>query len=128
LKNKFNRNSGTSNNDGQGHKVFNSKDVAFTKISMKNNFSSGMWILDGGTSCHDCRSVEGLTDVTERDKPINIGNADSRKATKIGNLKCEVTQINGQKFTVTFNGLKYLPNLCVNLFRLNKAWNQGFKQ
>jgi ABC-type amino acid transport system permease subunit len=35
LKNKSNRNSGTSNNDGQGHRIFNSKDVAFTTIAMK---------------------------------------------------------------------------------------------
>jgi hypothetical protein len=34
LKNKSNRNSGTSNNDGQGHRIFNSKNVAFTTIAM----------------------------------------------------------------------------------------------
>jgi hypothetical protein len=43
--NKSNRNSGTSNNDGKGHRIFNSNDVAFTEIAMKNNFSSGIWIL-----------------------------------------------------------------------------------
>jgi hypothetical protein len=43
------------------------------------------------------------------------------KGTKIGNLKCEVTQINGEKFTVTMNDVKYVPSLCVNLFRLNEV-------
>jgi hypothetical protein len=38
LKNKSNRDSGTSNNDGQGHRIFNSNDVAFTTTAMKNNF------------------------------------------------------------------------------------------
>jgi hypothetical protein len=38
LRNKSNRNSGTSNNDGQGCTFFNSKDVVFTTITMKNNF------------------------------------------------------------------------------------------
>jgi hypothetical protein len=52
LKNKSNRNSGTSNNDGQGHRIFNSNDVKFTTITMKNNFSSGMCTLDNGASCH----------------------------------------------------------------------------
>jgi hypothetical protein len=49
------------------------------------------------------------------------------KATKIGNLKCEVTQINGEKFTMTLNNVKYVPSLCVNLFSFNKALKKGFK-
>jgi hypothetical protein len=68
LKNKSNRDSGTSSNDGQGHTIFNSNDVAFTTIAMKNNFINDLWILDSGASCHYCRSVEGLTDVKEIDE------------------------------------------------------------
>jgi hypothetical protein len=49
------------------------------------------------------------------------------KSTKTDNLKCEVTQINGEKFTVTLNDIKHVPSLCVNLFSLNKALNKGFK-
>jgi hypothetical protein len=86
-----------------------------------------MWILDSGVSCHYCRSVEGLTDVKEIDESIKIGNGDSMKAIKIRNLKCKVTQIDGEKITVTLNDVKYVPNLCVNLFSLNKALNKGFK-
>jgi hypothetical protein len=94
LKNKSNRDSGASNNDGQGHRIFNSNDVAFITTAMKNNFSSDMWILDSGASYHYCQSVEGLTDVKEIDESIKIGNGNSLKSTKIGNLKCEVTQVN----------------------------------
>jgi hypothetical protein len=65
LNNKSNRDSGTNNNDGQGHRSFNSNDVAFTTIAMKNNFSSDMWILHSGASCHYCRSAEGSTDVKD---------------------------------------------------------------
>jgi hypothetical protein len=68
---------------------------------MKNNFANDLWILDSGASYHYCRSVEGLTDVKEINESIKIGNDDLMKATKIENLKCEVTQINGEKFTVT---------------------------
>jgi hypothetical protein len=106
LKNEFNSNSAISNNDGQEHKAFNSNDAAFTTIAIKNNFSSDMWILDSGASCHYFRSVEGLTDVKEIDESIEIGNGDSVKAIKIGNLKCEVTQIDGEKFTVILNDVK----------------------
>jgi hypothetical protein len=38
-----------------------------------------------------------------------------------------VTQINGEKFTVTLNDVKYVPSLCVNLFSLKKALKKGFK-
>jgi hypothetical protein len=65
LKNKFKRDSGTSNNDCLGHKDFHSNDVAFTTTAMKNIFSSDMWILDSGASCDYCGSVEGLMDVKE---------------------------------------------------------------
>jgi hypothetical protein len=49
------------------------------------------------------------------------------KVIKIGNLKCEVTYIDGEKFTVTLNDVKYVPNLCVNIFSLKKALKKGFK-
>jgi hypothetical protein len=52
LKNKSNRNSGTSNDGGQGERIFNSNDVAFITITMKNNFANDLWILDSGASCH----------------------------------------------------------------------------
>jgi hypothetical protein len=54
LKNKLNRITGTSNNGGQGERIFNSNDVAFPTISMKNNFANDLWILDSGASCHYC--------------------------------------------------------------------------
>jgi hypothetical protein len=127
LSNKSNRDSGTSNNDGQGHKIFNSNDVAFTTIAMKNNFSSEMWIFDSGASCHYCRSAEELTDIKEIIESIKIGNGNSMKSTQIGNLKCEVTQVNGEKLTITLNDVKYMPSLCVNLFSLNKALKKGVK-
>jgi hypothetical protein len=65
--------------------------------------------------------VEGLTDVKEINESIKIGNSDLMKETKIGNLKCEVTEINGDMFTVTLNDVKYVPSLCVNLFSMNKV-------
>jgi hypothetical protein len=101
LKNKSNRDSGISNNDGQGHRIFNSNDFAFPTIAVKNNFSSDMWILDNGASCHYCQSAEGLTYIKEINESTKIGNDDSMKSTKIGNLKCEVTQVNAEKLTIT---------------------------
>jgi hypothetical protein len=64
LRNKFNRNSGTSHNDGQGHKIINSNNVALTTIFIKNNFSSDMWIINS----------------TAINESIKIGNIGSIKA------------------------------------------------
>jgi hypothetical protein len=86
-----------------------------------------MWILDCGASYHYCRSAEGLTDVKEINQSIKIGNGDSMKSTKIGNLRCEVTQVNGEKLTIMQNDVKYVPSLYVNSFRFNKALKKGFK-
>jgi hypothetical protein len=52
-------------------------------MAMKNNFSSDIWILDSGASCHYYQSAEGLTDVKEIDELIKIGNGNSMKSTKL---------------------------------------------
>jgi hypothetical protein len=49
------------------------------------------------------------------------------KAIKIGNLKCKVTQIDGENLTVTLNDVKYVPKLCLNLLSLDKSLKKGFK-
>jgi hypothetical protein len=38
-----------------------------------------------------------------------------------------VTQVNGEKLTMTLNDVRYVPSLCVNLLSLNKALKKGFK-
>jgi hypothetical protein len=62
-------------------------------------------------------------EVREIDESIKIGDGDS----KIGNLACEVTQINRMKVTVTLNDFKYVPNLFVILLNLNSALKKDFK-
>jgi hypothetical protein len=93
---------------------------------MKKYFSGNTWILNIGANCHNCRSMEGLTELKEINKCVNIGSGESMKATKIGILKFEATQINGVKFTVMLNDVKYVPNICVNLFSLKKAFKKRF--
>jgi Reverse transcriptase (RNA-dependent DNA polymerase)/gag-polypeptide of LTR copia-type/Zinc knuckle len=127
LKNRSNHNSGTSSNDNQERRVFNSDDVALTSIATDNNFSNDTWIFDSGASCHYCQSMEGLTDVKDIDELIKIGNGGAMRACKTGNLNCEVTQLDGRKFVVTLNNVKYVPDICSNLFSLNKALRNGFK-
>ena len=126
LKNKNNRNSGTTSYN-QDRSIFNSNDVAFTSFATENNSSGDMWIFDSGASCHYCQSLEGLTNVKDINELIKIGNGGAMQACKIGNLNCEVTQIDGKKIGVTLENVKYVPEICSNLFSLNKALKNGFK-
>jgi hypothetical protein len=48
------------------------------------------------------------------------------RACKIGNLNCEVTQLDGRKFVVSLMNVKFVPGICSNLFSLNKALMNGF--
>jgi hypothetical protein len=109
LRNKSNRNTGTTNNN-QERKNFNSSNVAFTSIVAENNFLNEILILDSGASSHYCQSLEGLTDVKHIDELIKIVNNGAMRACKTGNLSCEVTQLDGS-----------------NLFSLNRALKNGFK-
>jgi hypothetical protein len=58
---------------------------------------------------------------------ITIGNGHTMVATKLGDLKYEVIQVNGSKFEDTLKELKYVPELWVNLFIINKILKNGFK-
>jgi hypothetical protein len=126
LKKKYNRNSGTSTHDNQERQVVDSNDVAFTSFETKYNLSSDVWILDSGASCHYCQSIEGLTDIKDINESIKIGNGGAMRACKIGNLNCEVTQLDGRKFVVSLMNVKFAPGICSNLFSLNKALMNGF--
>jgi hypothetical protein len=46
--------------------------------------------------------------------------------TKLGDQKCEVTQVNGSKFEVTLKEVKHVPELWVNLYSINKSLKNGF--
>jgi hypothetical protein len=44
--------------------------------------------------------VEELVSVKDINEQITIGNVHKTMATKVGDLKCEVLQVNGSKFEV----------------------------
>ena len=124
LKNKMNRNHSTSSNHGNyGNqpKNFDSTDVAFMSITKQINLPSDIWICDSGACGRYCRFMEGLMIVRDINEEITIGNGHTMVATKIGDLKYEVNQINGSKFDVMLKEVKYVPELWVNLFSINKA-------
>jgi hypothetical protein len=79
-------------------------------------------------ACEDyCQFMEGLRDFKDMNEQITIGNGNTIVATKLGDLNCEVTQINGFKFEVPLKDVNYVPKLWVSLFRINKTFKNRFK-
>ena len=71
--------------------------------------------------------MEGFTDVQDMHKLVKIGNYKTMRATKSETLSCGVTQLDRKKCLVTLRDVKYIADLCTNLFSLNKAIKKGFK-
>ena len=113
-----------ANSNRQNYK---SQDVVFTAASKNGKLSDDIWICDSGACGHwDCKSIEGMFDVKDIEEKITVGNGDSMMATKVGSLKRCVIQLNGSTLDITIHEVKYVPNLCANLFSINKAIKNGF--
>jgi hypothetical protein len=48
-------------------------------------------------------------------------------ATKVGSLRRRVIQVDGSTLDIIINDVKFIPELCDNLFSVNKALKNGFK-
>jgi hypothetical protein len=48
-------------------------------------------------------------------------------ATKVGSLRRRVIQVKGSTLDIVINDVKFLPELCANLFSVNKELKNGFK-
>jgi hypothetical protein len=46
---------------------------------------------------------------------------------EVGSLKCCVIQVDGLELDITLHKVKYVPELWVNLFSVNKALKNGHK-
>jgi len=101
--------------------------MVFAATSDAGEFEDDVWICDSGASSHYCVSDRGMFDARDIDEKIRVGNGDLLVATKIGNLKLDVTQINGTKFTIILQGVKFVPDLWVNLFSINQALKKGYR-
>jgi hypothetical protein len=75
-------------------------------------------LLNSGSCGQYCHFVEGLRNIKDINEQITIGNGHTILATKSGDLKRDVTQLNGSN---------YLPEMWTNLLITNKALKNGFK-
>jgi hypothetical protein len=83
-------------------------------------------ICDRGASGHYCMSMDGMFNIQDIDEKVTVGNGNNMVATKVGSLRCCVIQLDGSTLDIVINKVKYLPDLCANLFSVNKAIMNGF--
>jgi hypothetical protein len=72
-------------------------------------------------------SIDGIFNILDIDEKVTVGNGEKMVATKFGNLRCCVIQVDGSTLDIVINDVKFLPELCANLFSVNKALKNGFK-
>jgi gag-polypeptide of LTR copia-type len=118
---KKNQNQSESNISGLRNGVATTTtDVAFASIENSRGLDKEIWIGDSGASSHYCNDDKGLFNYELISEEITVGNGDAMIAEKVGKLKCYVAQDNGKKVTIVLEGVKYIPDLWINLFRIVK--------
>jgi hypothetical protein len=86
--------------------------------------NADMWICDSGASGHYCMSMDGMFNTQDIDE--KVGNGNKMVATKVGSLRRCVIQLDSSTLDIVINKVKYLPDVCANLFSVNKAIKNGF--
>ena len=125
---RYNNNQPSSNNNGNRDRGnHDSQDVVFATTAKNEMFTEDIWICDSGACGHYCNSTKGLFNIEEINESITVGNGKSMTATKVGSLKCRIIQVDGSGLEITLNEVKYVPELWVNLFSINKALKKGYK-
>ena len=122
-----NNNPTSTSNSNRERQNFDSQDVAFMATAENEKLTKDTWICDSGACGHYCNFKEGMFNVKDISEDITIGNGKSMTATKVGSLSCKVIQVDGSSLDVTLHEVKFVPELWVNLFSINKALKNGFK-
>jgi hypothetical protein len=72
-------------------------------------------------------SIDGMFNIQDINEKVTVGNGEKTVPTKVGSLRRCVIQVNGSTLDILINDVKFLPELCANLFSVNKALKNGFK-
>jgi gag-polypeptide of LTR copia-type/Zinc knuckle len=122
----ININRGSNDNSSREQQCLNTQDMAFVTTSENETLTNEIWICDSGACGHYCNFKEGLMNVKEICDKITVGNGKTMTATKVGDLKCKVIQLDRSSLDVTLYWVKYVPELWMKLFSLNKALKNGY--
>jgi hypothetical protein len=97
------------------------RNLPFERLSTGQNDNLGKEVL-----CLLRKNDPALYDYTIISEDITVGNSNVMTATKMGKLRCEILQKNGESLVVTLEDVKFVPDLWINLFSIGKAVRNGF--
>jgi hypothetical protein len=67
-----------------------------------------------------------MFNVEEIKVSITVGNDKSMMATKVGRMKWQVIQLDGSELDIILHEVKFVPELWINLFSINKALKNDY--
>jgi hypothetical protein len=70
--------------------------------------------------------MDGMFNIQDIDEKVTNRNRDKMEAIKVGSLRSRVIQVNGSTLNILINKVKYLLDLCANLFSVNKEIKNEF--
>jgi hypothetical protein len=127
-KKRYSRSINACTNNGHANRPnFDSQDVTFAATSSKERISKDICICDSGASGHYSMSIDGMFNILDIDEKVTVGNGEKMVATKIRSLRRRIIQVDGSTLYIVINDVKFLPELCDNLFSVNKALKNAFK-
>ena len=85
------------------------------------------WIGDSGATVHITNSDVGMFNVKKCDFDITVGNQESTKCTKMGDIQLKLKHSTGKEVTVTLYNVRYVPSFIGNLFSISTAMSNGAK-
>ena len=84
------------------------------------------FLCDTGASCHLTNSLEGMSDMVKSDCQIKIGSGKQLSSKIVGTKNMVITHKDGSTMDITLENCRYVPDLWVSLFSVNKALASGY--
>ena len=83
------------------------------------------WIGDSGATVHITNSDVGMFNVKKCNFDITVGNQETTKCTKMGDIQLKLKNSTGKEVTVTLYNVRYVPSFIGNLFSISTAMSNG---
>ena len=83
------------------------------------------WIGDSGATVHMTNDDTGMFNIKKCDFDITVGNQETTKCTKMGDINLKIKNSTGTTLMVTLSYVRYVPTFIGNLFSIPTAMSNG---
>ena len=83
------------------------------------------WIGDSGATVHITNNDFGMFNVNEYNFDITVGNQETTRCTKMGDILLKLKDSTGKDIVVTLHNVRYVPSFIGNLFSISTAMTNG---